>query len=54
MDSQAAYQKLPPEKIKRDYPPRRREIGNEAIIEMKIIWEAVHQDDRRLPPPHIL
>ncbi len=40
----------PPKKIKGHYAPRRREIGKKAIIEMKIIWEAVHQDDRRLLP----
>lgn len=40
----------PPKKIKGHYSPCRREIGKKAIIEMKIIWEAVHQDDRRLLP----
>jgi hypothetical protein len=40
----------PPEKIKCHYSPRRSEIGKKAIIQMTIIWEAVHQNERRFLP----
>lgn len=36
----------PAEKVERDYAARRREVGHKAIMEMKIIWEAMHQNDR--------
>jgi len=38
----------PPEKIKCHYSTRRRQVGKKAIIKMKIVWEAMHQNDRRL------
>src|SRR5262245_37647465 len=36
----------PPEKIKCHYSTR-RQIGEKAIIKMKIVWEAMHQNNRR-------
>ena len=36
----------PAEEVKRDYTPRRRQTGHKAIMEMKIVRETVHQDDR--------
>src|SRR5260370_22641057 len=40
----------PPEKIKGHDPARGREPGKKAIIELHIVWEAMHQDDRGLLP----
>jgi len=37
----------PPEKIKCHYSTRRRQIGNKAIVKVKIVWKAMHQNDRR-------
>ena len=37
-----------PEKIKSHNSPDGRKIWKKAIVEMKIIRKAVHQDDRRL------
>jgi len=37
----------PTEKIERDGPARRK-IGHEPIIEMKIVWKPVHQNDARV------
>lgn len=38
----------PSEKIKCHNSTRRREIRNKAIIKMKVVWKAMHQNDRRL------
>ena len=38
----------PSEKIEGQYAPRWGEMGNKAVIEMKIIREAVHQQNRRV------
>jgi hypothetical protein len=40
----------PPKKIKGHDPAGGREPGKKAIIEMHIVWEAMHQDDRGLLP----
>src|SRR5262245_47670459 len=37
----------PPEKIKCHYSTRRRKIGKKAVVKMKIVWKAMHQNDRR-------
>ncbi len=39
--------RTPPEKIKGHHSAR-REVRDETIIKMKVIWKAVHQNDRRL------
>src|SRR6266849_2939722 len=40
----------PSEKIKRHDPARAGQPGEETIVEMQIVWEAMHQDDGRLLP----
>src|SRR4029450_941353 len=39
--------RAPAEKIENHNSARRREKGYKTIIEMEIVWEAVHQNDRR-------
>ena len=38
----------PPQKIKRHHTPLRREMRNQAIVEVKVVRKAVHQNDCRL------
>jgi hypothetical protein len=40
----------PSEKIKGHDPARGDQPGEETIVEMQIVWEAMHQDDGRLLP----
>src|SRR5436305_7992 len=40
----------PPEKIKGHDPARGSEPGNETVVEMQIVWKAMHQDDGWLFP----
>src|SRR3989454_5295803 len=35
----------PPKKIKRHDPARGREPGDETIVEMQIVWKAMHQEN---------
>src|SRR5690348_1772264 len=41
----------PAEKIKGHDPARGDQPGEETIVEMQIVWEAMHQDDGWLLPP---
>src|SRR6516164_8954205 len=41
----------PSEKIEGHDPARGAQPGEQTIVEMQIVWEAMHQDDGRLLPP---
>jgi hypothetical protein len=40
----------PPEKVKENDPARRREVWNQAVVEVHVVREPVHQNDRRFRP----
>ena len=40
----------PPEKIKCHDPARRREVGEQTIVEVQVVREPVHHNDRRFRP----
>src|SRR5262249_4245638 len=37
----------PPEKVEGNDPARRREVRNQAVVEVQVVGEPVHQHDRR-------
>jgi hypothetical protein len=37
----------PPKKIKGNDSTRWREIRNQTVVEVEVVWEAMHQNDRR-------
>jgi hypothetical protein len=42
------YPKHPTDKIKCNDSTRCREIRRETVVEMEVVWEPMHQNDRRL------
>src|SRR5947199_635484 len=40
----------PTKKVKRHDPARGREPGKQTVVEMQIVWKAMHQDDSWLLP----
>src|SRR5215475_11194907 len=40
----------PPEKIKSHDPARRREVRRQTVVQMYVVRESVHENDRRFRP----